>query len=196
MFFIGGASFLHEGEPLEFYGSLKTFFVQRIGLLSDTHGYLDEGILSALEPCDEIWHAGDFGGNQVIERLQALKPVRGVFGNIDDGQVRAIFPENLVFELEGLTILMTHIGGYPGKYPSRIKTLLAAHRPGLFICGHSHILKVMPDTMHHLLHINPGAAGQEGFHLMRTLVRFSVAAGRISDVEVVELGRRGALRRP
>lgn len=167
--------------------------MKRIGLLSDTHGYLDSGIISALESCTEIWHAGDFGGNQVAEQLAALRPLRGVFGNIDGTPIRQQFPENLLFEVEGLRVLMTHIGGYPGKYPARVSSLLDAHAPGLFIAGHSHILRVMPDPRRNLLHINPGACGQEGFHLMRTLVRFSVENGKISDLEVVELGRRGRM---
>lgn len=165
----------------------------RIGLLSDTHGYLDDPMLRFLEDCDEIWHAGDFGGNGVVESLMALKPVRGVFGNIDGREIRGLFPEDLRFVCEGLDVFMTHIGGYPGKYAKRVKALLENQPPGLFICGHSHILKIMPDPKLGLLHINPGACGQEGFHLMRTMVRFSIQAGTISGLEVIELGRRGRL---
>lgn len=165
----------------------------RIGLLSDTHGYLDDPMLRFLEDCDEIWHAGDFGGNGVVESLMALKPVRGVFGNIDGREIRGLFPEDLRFVCEGLDVFMTHIGGYPGKYAKRVKALLENQPPGLFICGHSHILKIMPDPKLGLLHINPGACGQEGFHLMRTMVRFSIQTGTISGLEVIELGRRGRL---
>ena len=165
----------------------------RIGLLSDTHGYLDDPMLRFLEDCDEIWHAGDFGGNGVVESLMALKPVRGVFGNIDGREIRGLFPEDLRFVCEGLDVFMTHIGGYPGKYAKRVKALLENQPPGLFICGHSHILKIMPDPKLGLLHINPGACGQEGFHLMRTMVRFSIREGTILGLEVIELGRRGHL---
>jgi putative phosphoesterase len=168
--------------------------MRRIGLLSDTHGYLDEDILHFLRSCDEIWHAGDFGPGDVADELRRLKRLRGVYGNIDDLSVRAQFPENLVFEVEGLKVAMTHIGGYPGKYPARIKKWLLAEKPGLFICGHSHILKIMPDRELGLLHINPGACGQEGFHLMRTLVRFTIHEGRIEALEAIELGRRGSLK--
>lgn len=166
----------------------------RIGLLSDTHGYLDEGILDALASCDEIWHAGDFGSTDVIHQLKAIKPLRGVFGNIDGTPIRLEFPEDSRFVCEGLEVYMTHIGGYPGKYPARVKSILAQNPPGLFICGHSHILKIMPDQTLGFLHINPGACGQEGFHLMRTLVRFSIDSGKIKDLEVVELGKRGRVR--
>ncbi len=167
--------------------------MMRIGLLSDTHGYLDDQIIDALTNCDEVWHAGDFGGNGVAERLMALKPLRGVFGNIDGREIRGLFPEDLRFDCEELNVFMTHIGGYPGKYTKRVKDLLEENPPGLFVCGHSHILKIMRDPKLGLLHINPGACGQEGFHLMRTLVRFSVQKGAIFGLEVVELGRRGRL---
>ncbi|MBV6428048.1 MAG: hypothetical protein KIPDCIKN_02573 [Haliscomenobacter sp.] len=165
----------------------------QIGLLSDTHGYLDDHMLRLLEDCDEIWHAGDFGGNAVADRLMALKPLKGVYGNIDGREIRGQFTEDLRFTREGLDVFMTHIGGYPGKYVKRIRTLLEADPPGLFICGHSHILKIMRDPTLGLLHINPGACGQEGFHLMRTMVRFSIREGTILGLEVIELGRRGRL---
>ncbi|MBP9075880.1 MAG: metallophosphoesterase family protein [Haliscomenobacter sp.] len=165
----------------------------QIGLLSDTHGHLDDHMLRFLDACDEIWHAGDFGGNAVADRLMALKPLKGVYGNIDGREIRAQFPEDLRFMREGLDVLMTHIGGYPGKYAKRVKTLLEDDPPGLFICGHSHILKIMRDPKLGLLHINPGACGQEGFHLMRTMVRFSIREGTILGLEVIELGRRGRL---
>lgn len=165
--------------------------MKKIGLLSDTHSYMDDNILGYLSVCDEIWHAGDVGAISVIEALNSCqKPLRGVFGNIDGPEIRRIFPEQQVFECASLRVWMTHIGGYPGKYPARIRKGLEEYRPGLFICGHSHILKVIPDPAHQLLHINPGACGMEGFHQVRTMVRFQIAAGRVSDLEVIELGGR------
>ncbi|MEZ4987488.1 MAG: metallophosphoesterase family protein [Saprospiraceae bacterium] len=146
---------------------------------------MDDTILSYLAEVDEIWHAGDIGDANVMERLEAAKPVRAVFGNIDDTNIRQRYPEDLFFEVEGLSVFMTHIGGYPGRYNVRARQLIDAHRPGLFICGHSHILKVMPDAKRNLLHINPGACGQHGFQLMRTLIRFSIHNGRVDALEVV-----------
>jgi putative phosphoesterase len=164
--------------------------MKKIGLLSDTHSYMDDNILNHLSACDEIWHAGDFGAYEVVEKIETLgKPLRGVYGNIDGREIRLRFPEHLRFEIEGLQVWMTHIGGYPGKYPARIKNELRTNPPGLFICGHSHILKVIPDKEFGLLHINPGACGKEGFHRVRTIIRFEVDAGRVSKLEVVEMSR-------
>ena len=171
----------------------NNFSMRRIGLLSDTHSYLDETIFDYFDECDEIWHAGDIGDPGIADRLEAFRPFRAVFGNIDDKDVRLRYPEDLRFTCEGLDVLMTHIGGYPGKYNQRVREILRADPPGLFICGHSHILKVMPDPALGLLHINPGACGQEGFHKMRTIIRFSIENGRPKDLQVVELGKRGAL---
>ncbi|PSR52900.1 YfcE family phosphodiesterase [Adhaeribacter arboris] len=162
----------------------------KIGLLSDTHSYLDEQILGHLHDCDEIWHAGDFGDVAVSETLSALKPLRGVYGNIDDRTIRSIHPKTLRFTCSGLDVLMTHIGGYPGKYNPDIRAEIKVNPPQLFICGHSHILKIMPDKTNHLLHINPGAAGRHGFHKIRTLVTFNINEGKISELKVVELGKR------
>jgi len=167
--------------------------MKRIGLLSDTHGYLHPSILQHFAECDEIWHAGDIGSAGVVDQLEALKPLRAVYGNIDGREIRLRFPEDLHFDCEGVKVLLTHIGGYPGRYPARVKKALAAERPGLFICGHSHILKVMPDPVFQLLHINPGACGREGFHRMCTVVRFSLDEGHVKDLEVIELGLRGRL---
>jgi putative phosphoesterase len=165
--------------------------VTKIGLLSDTHGYLDEAILTHLRSCDEIWHAGDFGPLDVVTQLQALhKPLRGVFGNIDDGAVRALFPETLVFRCEAVTVLMQHIAGYPGRYAPGLKKRLQQEKAGLFISGHSHILKIMYDDTLHCLHINPGAAGKQGWHQVRTLVLFDIDGNNIQQAAVVELGRR------
>lgn len=165
----------------------------RIGLLSDTHGHLDSSIFRYLESCDEIWHAGDIGSIEIADSLAAFKPFRAVYGNIDGGDLRRCYPENLLFEISGIRVFITHIGGYPGKYPARITKQFQTSSPNLFICGHSHILKVMPDKFNNLLHINPGAAGHHGFHHIRTLVRFSITDSKIHDLEVVELGKRGSI---
>lgn len=167
--------------------------MKRIGLLSDTHGYLHPAILDHFAGCDEVWHAGDIGSVEVADQLEAFKPLRAVFGNIDGGALRRRYPEDLIFTLEGVKVFLTHIGGYPGKYPARIKQVFHTAHPGLFICGHSHILKVMPDPVFHLLHINPGACGREGFHKISTVVRFSLEEGKVKNLEVVELGLRGRL---
>lgn len=159
----------------------------RIGLLSDTHAHLDRRIPDFFATCDEIWHAGDIGSIEVVEQLQALKPFRAVFGNIDGRPIRNLFPEDQRFTCEGLEVFMTHIGGYPGKYTPRVSTILHQNPPGLYICGHSHILKVMPDKSLGLLHINPGACGNEGFHRVKTFVRFSISEGKPHDLEVIEL---------
>ena len=163
----------------------------RIGLLSDTHGYLDPSIMAYFAECDEIWHAGDIGSEDVADQLEALKPFRAVYGNIDGGPLRRRFPEDLIFTCDGLKVYLTHIGGYPGKYPARIRKIFEAEKPGLFICGHSHIMKAMPDPVFHLLHINPGACGREGFHKINTIVRFNIGGGRVTGLEVIELGMRG-----
>jgi putative phosphoesterase len=164
-----------------------------IGLLSDTHSFLDEKVFHYFADCDEVWHAGDFGSMAVVERLRAFKPLRGVYGNIDGPPIRAEFPEDLRFDYGGLPVFMTHIGGYPGRYNPRVRKLLQADPPvgGLFISGHSHILKVMPDKALNFLHINPGACGHEGWHPVRTLVRFRIDNGKIGELQVIELGARG-----
>lgn len=168
--------------------------MKRIGLLSDTHGYFDERIAHHLRGCDEIWHAGDFGTAAVVGALEALAPVfRGVYGNIDGADVRRTEPLVQDFVVEGLRVLITHIGGYPGHYAPAARPLLDAARPGLFVTGHSHILRVVPDKARGLLHLNPGAAGRHGFHQVRTLLRFGIAAGKVVDLQAVELGKRGAL---
>lgn len=162
----------------------------KIGLLSDTHGWLEERVFHHFAACDEIWHAGDIGQSEVTDRLAAFKPLRAVYGNIDGAILRRTYPENLHFEMAGLQVFMTHIGGYPGKYPARIREQIVAEKPGLFICGHSHILKVMPDKQYNLLHINPGAAGNHGFHQVKTLVRFEIENGKIGQLQAIELGPR------
>lgn len=162
----------------------------RIGLLSDTHFYMDDAILNHLRECDEIWHAGDFGNIDVANQLSALKPIRGVYGNIDGYDIRSEFPETLRWNCEDVPVFMTHIGGYPGKYAPAIKKQLIAQPAKLFICGHSHILKVMYDEALQCLHMNPGAAGKQGWHQVRTLIRFTIDGPTIKDCQVVELGKR------
>lgn len=165
-----------------------------IGLLSDTHGFLDEKILPFFENCDEIWHAGDIGDPTILERLRSVKPVRAVYGNIDDQAMRTKLPEDLRFECEGLDVWITHIGGTPPSYNPRVRKILQANPPGLFICGHSHILKIKPDpNLNNMLFVNPGAAGNQGFHVIKTIVRFEIIQGAVRKMEVIELGKRGAL---
>jgi putative phosphoesterase len=163
----------------------------KVGLLSDTHSYLDPKVFEYFADCDEVWHGGDVGDESLLDQLEAFKPLRGVYGNIDDTAVRRRLPLNLDFEVEGLRVFITHIGGYPGRYTPRVRKLLDEKKPGLYICGHSHILKVMMDKKRHCLHMNPGACGKHGFHHMRTLLRFDVEKGRIENLEVIELGLRG-----
>lgn len=164
--------------------------MKRILLLSDTHSYMDDRILKYAEDADEIWHAGDFGNLQVIESLEQLKPLRGVYGNIDDAKIRTIFPEVSSFMCEEVKVLMIHIGGYPGKYSPLAKKEIETQKPQLFISGHSHILKAMNDSQNNLLHLNPGACGNQGWHKVRTMMRFSIDGKNIQDLEVIELGAR------
>ena len=161
----------------------------KIGLLSDTHDYLDDAVFKHFEYCDEIWHAGDFGTAKIADALKTFKPLRGVYGNIDGQDIRTMFPETLVWDCEQVTIVMTHIGGYPPKYNPHSKPLIIQHNPQLFISGHSHILKVIYDPKYQLLHINPGAAGNKGFHQVCTAVRFVVDGKNIRDMEVLEFER-------
>jgi uncharacterized protein len=164
--------------------------LKRIGLLSDTHCSLDERILAHLGNCDEIWHAGDIGSLQVLEQLEKQKPVRAVFGNIDGLEIRRSVPEIQRFHCEEVDVLMKHIGGYPGKYDRSVYQIIKENPPRLFITGHSHILKVLNDSVYKLLHINPGAAGFSGMHKVRTLVRFCIEGSVIRDLEVIELDRQ------
>lgn len=159
-----------------------------IGLLSDTHGHLDKRIFKYFEKCDEIWHAGDIGSVDLLDELAKFKMTRAVYGNIDDQKIRKITKKDTSFMCEQLKVFMTHIGGYPGKYNFQVYQKIKYQKPDLFICGHSHILKIMRDKTHNLLHINPGACGNYGFHKVKTLVRFSVDKKQILDLEVIELG--------
>ncbi len=164
----------------------------KIGLISDTHGYLDKKVFDYFADCDEIWHAGDIGEREVMMRLEAFKPVVAVYGNIDGAEVRHAYPEDQVFEREGKTIWITHIGGYPPKYNRRVLKRLDVINPYLFICGHSHIVKVLTDKQRlPLIHINPGAAGAQGFHRMRTIMRFDLSPEGLTNLELIELGKRG-----
>ena len=163
----------------------------KIGLLSDTHGHLDDSILDALKGVDEIWHAGDIGPISVTDRLSEIAPVRAVYGNIDDHLVRTEWPEYAFVEIDGNRFLMIHIANRLGTYNPRLRELIAKYRPGFLICGHSHILKVQFDKRFNLLYINPGAVGHHGFHLVRTLITFEIREGKVTEMKVVELGRRG-----
>lgn len=162
----------------------------RIGLLSDTHGYVDPKIFTHFAEVDEIWHGGDVGSLEVIDELKAFKPLRGVYGNIDGAEIRSELPEFQSFECEGVKVLITHIAGKPGKYVSRAHEKIQEVRPKLFICGHSHILLVKMDPNFDMLWMNPGACGYKGFHQVKTLLRFSLTEGRIQDLEVIEIGKR------
>lgn len=161
-----------------------------IGLISDTHGVFDARFKEFLAPVDQIWHAGDFGGGMgLAEEIAAFKPLLGVAGNCDNHELRFIHPLHRFFECEGMKILMTHIGGYPGRYDQKARKLINEYCPDIFVCGHSHILKVVRDPMRDMLVVNPGAAGIQGFHIVRTALRFHINNGKIHDMEVFELER-------
>ncbi|WP_282123861.1 metallophosphoesterase family protein [Algibacter mikhailovii] len=155
-------------------------------LLSDTHGYIDNDILKYVKQADEVWHAGDIGDLKVTDTIKELKPLRAVYGNIDDAKTRGEFPEHNRFMCEDVDVWITHIGGYPPKYNTKVTTDIKQNPPRLFICGHSHILKVMPDKNLHLIHMNPGAAGKHGFHKTRTMLRFTIDGKKIDNLEVIE----------
>lgn len=164
----------------------------KIGLMSDTHSCLDPQLFDLFAPCDEIWHAGDFGNMAVVEQLRGFRPLRGVYGNIDGADIRAQFAENEVFTCEGLKVCMTHIGGSATRYPARVRLLLQAHSPHVFICGHSHLLLIQPQVGFNCLHINSGACGNEGWHKEKTALRFDIADGKIKNMELLKLGLRGS----
>lgn len=165
--------------------------MKKIGLLSDTHDYWDDKFETHFSECDEIWHAGDIGSLALANKFESLKSFRAVWGNIDDYSTRYTYPEINRFTIEDVDVMITHIGGYPGRYDPKIKSKLFANPPKLFICGHSHILKVMYDKKIECLHMNPGAAGKYGFHQVRTLLRFVLDASDIRDLEIIELGQKG-----
>ena len=166
----------------------------KIGLLSDTHGFLDPRVFDYFRQCDEVWHGGDIGDMQVARSLEVFKPLRAVFGNIDDRDIQVRYPEDLWFDCEGMSVWITHIAGVPPRYNPRTKKVLKTRTPDILVCGHSHILRVAKDPAHGgMLYLNPGAAGNQGFHHMRTLLRFEISAAAVRNLEVIELGRRGAL---
>jgi len=164
--------------------------MKKIGLISDTHGFLHPRVKHHFNGCDEIWHAGDIGNISLADELEDFKPFRAVYGNIDGTKIRKVYPENLRFTIEGVDVWITHIGGYPKRYDQRVYEEIHRNPPKLFICGHSHILKAMPDPKLGLLHLNPGAAGKIGFHNVLTLMRFDVGGGDIKNLEVIELEKR------
>ncbi len=164
--------------------------MKKILLLSDTHSHIDDVILKYVNQADEVWHAGDIGDLEVTDTIKKLKPLRCVYGNIDDAQARLEFPLHNRFFCEGVDVWITHIGGYPGKYNPALKSEMASNPPKLFICGHSHILKVIFDKKNNLLHMNPGAAGKSGFHQVRTMLRFVIDGEAIKDLEIVEIGKK------
>ena len=163
--------------------------MKKILLLSDTHSYIDDTIIKYVKQADEVWHAGDIGDLKVTDTIKALKPLRGVYGNIDDAEARVEFPEHNRFHCENVDVWITHIGGYPPNYNNRVREDLKANPPDIFISGHSHILKVMPDKKLNLLHINPGAIGIYGFHKVRTMIRFEIDGKQIKNLEVIEFKR-------
>ena len=162
----------------------------KILLLSDSHSYMDDRIIDYAKNADEIWHCGDFGNIEVIEKLEKIKPLRGVYGNIDGTEIRKIFPEVMRFKCEDVEVLMIHIGGYPGRYSPLAKKEISDKAPKLFISGHSHILKAMYDQKNSLLHLNPGAMGKVGWHQIRTMMRFEINGDQIENLEVIELGKK------
>ncbi|NCD71840.1 metallophosphoesterase family protein [Mucilaginibacter agri] len=162
----------------------------RIGLISDTHSYLDDAVFKHFEDRDEIWHAGDFGTLELADQLAAFKPLKGVYGNIDGKDVRLVYPEHLRFKCEDVDVWMTHIGGYPDRYSANVKPEIYTNPPQLFITGHSHILKVIYDKKISCLHINPGAAGKQGWHKVRTLIKFDINGNKIENLNIVELSGR------
>ncbi len=159
-------------------------------MLSDTHSHIDDRILHYVQEVDEVWHAGDIGDLLVTDAIEKLKPLRAVYGNIDNDKARVTYPLHQRFDCEGVSVWITHIGGYPPKYNSNTRAEIISNPPKLFICGHSHILKVIPDHKNGLLHMNPGAAGKHGFHKVRTMLRFTLDLGKIENLEVIELGKK------
>jgi len=163
--------------------------MKKILLLSDTHGYVDDHMMKYVKESDEVWHAGDIGTTQVTDTISSQKPLRAVFGNIDNHELRLSFPEELLFECEDINIYMTHIGGRPGRYAKGISKKIKSIKPKIFICGHSHILKIQYDKVNQLLFINPGAIGKHGFHKVRSMVRFEIDKSDIKNMEVIEVNR-------
>ncbi len=165
-----------------------------IGLISDTHGYLDPKVRSYFDSCDEIWHAGDFGTLQVLQSLESIRPTFGVYGNVDGQDIRLRCPRDLWINRSGVRVLMTHIAGRPGRFNRQVKSMLGSSPPDVLICGHSHILKVMKDpSFNDMLYINPGAAGRQGLHHIKTIMRLTLDKGKVTNLEVIEMGKRGSI---
>lgn len=164
--------------------------MQKILLISDTHSYLDPKLFKYIETVDEVWHAGDIGDILVCREIEKLKPLKAVFGNIDGQDTRKLYPENAIFMCEQVKVFITHIGGYPNRYNLEAKKIIEQEKPNLFICGHSHILKIMYDKKYNLLHVNPGACGIHGFHQVKTVLRFAIEGTEIKNMEIIELGKR------
>ena len=164
--------------------------MKKVLLLSDSHGYIDQKILKYVDEVDEVWHAGDIGHIKVSQSILKLKPLKAVYGNIDDIKIREKFEEDLTFSCEGLKIYMTHIGGYPGNYNRRAKKIIEAFKPNIFVCGHSHILKIINDKNNSLLHMNPGACGIQGFHKKRTMIKFNIENLKVKSVNIIELSNK------
>jgi putative phosphoesterase len=165
-----------------------------VGLISDTHSYLGEDVIKHLTDCDEVWHAGDIGDMATADAIhQVSKTIRMVWGNIDDNDLRLTYPKDLVFTVEGLKVYITHIGGYPSRYYKKPLEIIKEEQPGLFISGHSHILKVMPDKKYNLLHMNPGACGNKGFHTFRTFLKFEISERKVQNLRAIDLGKRGKI---
>lgn len=164
--------------------------MQKILLISDTHSWLDEKLFKYIQTVDEVWHAGDIGDIKICTEIEKLKPLKAVYGNIDGQEVRKSYPENNIFMCEGVKVFITHIGGYPNRYNLEAKKIIEQEKPNLFICGHSHILKIMFDKKYNLLHLNPGACGVHGFHQVKTVLRFDIDGTDIKNMEIIELGKR------
>jgi putative phosphoesterase len=164
--------------------------MQKILLISDTHSYLDQKLFKYIETVDEVWHAGDIGDIGVCREIKKLKPLKAVYGNIDGQDARKLYPENAIFMCEQVKVFITHIGGYPNRYNLEAKKIIELEKPNLFICGHSHILKIMYDKKYNLLHLNPGACGIQGFHQVKTILRFAIEGSEIKNMEIIELGKR------
>ncbi len=170
--------------------------MMRIGVLSDTHGFLHPRVFDFFIDCNEIWHAGDIGSSTVTDKLASLKPLRAVFGNIDGHELRLSYPETALFQCENVKVMITHIAGYPGKYARGISNTIKSEKPDILVAGHSHLLKVMHDSKNKLLFINPGAAGNQGFHQKITFLRFCITLDRIHDLEIMEIDRNQRLSQP
>jgi putative phosphoesterase len=183
---------MHHGDIRIFKSEIQRSNKMKIGLISDTHGYMDDRILHHLADCDLVWHAGDVGNNQVIDALENAKNTQGVFGNIDGTEIRTRWPEFVFEEIEGVKFLMVHIAGAIERYNEKTRALISKYQPDVLVCGHSHILKVKRDQRFKLMHMNPGAVGNHGFHKVRTFLKLDVENGKMANLQAVELGPRSS----